>query len=157
MFYDPQKTAYFKESLVRVVGKVLDAAGYQLEDNPLQQARGLIRYYKPLQHLGEDVYGFLEWQLLAFEESPIARFQLTLLRNRGLEARTVTDYSHRAEQALPWIIWHVFNARVVPADDSWWDFRNGNELLQALANAVHLLFGYGIPWLEMHQDSVPTH
>lgn len=146
MFYNPQKTAAFKEMLNLVVGQALAAAGYVCEDNTLQQARGLIRYHKPL---GDEAYAFIEWQFLAFEQSPIAQFQVILLRNQGLDARAMTDYEQRAEHTLPWVIWHVFEARVVPSDMTWWEFRDGDELGQALVSAGRLLFGYGVPWLEM--------
>lgn len=151
MFYDPRKTAYFKEMLVTVVGQALDAAGYTLEDSPLQQARGLLRYSKRLEGV-VPIYGFIEWQLLAFEQSTLARFQITLLRNQGHDARAVTSYPERAERTLPWIIWHIFEARILPADDHWWVFRGENDLPQALADAGRLLFGYGVPWLEMRDD-----
>lgn len=150
MFYDPAQTAYFQTALNRIVGQALQAAHYELEDNPLQHQRGLLRYQKPLSHLGTNVYGFLEWQLLAFAQSPIARFQITLLRNQDIVCRAPTTYAHRAEHSLAWIIWHVFNSRVVPSDETWWEFRTGDELLQALSHAGRLLFAYGIPWLEMH-------
>lgn len=145
MFYNPKQTAAFFALLQHVVGQALAAAGYILEEQPLQQARGLIRYRKAL---GDDVYTFIEWQLLAFEQSRVAQFQVNLLRNRGVEARALTDYADRAEHTLPWLIWHVFGARVVPSDSVWWEFRDDNELGQALASAGRLLFGYGVPWLE---------
>ena len=153
MFYDPQKTAYFKEMLTTIVGQALDAAGYIVENHALQHARGLIRYSKQLTNLGDDIYGFVEWQLLAFEQSPVARFQINLLRNKGIDARAVTDYDQQEEHTLPWIIWHVYDAKVVPHDEVWWDFRDEAELGQALAVAGRLLFGYGVPWLELSESS----
>ena len=155
MFYNSEKTAYFKQLLVQVVGQPLAAAGYRLEDAPMQHQRGLLRYKKHLAHLGEDVYGFLEWQLLAFEQSRVARFQITLLRNQGIEPRAKTAYIHQNEQSLAWVMWHVFNARLLPADDSWWDFRTQQELGFALANSGKLLFAYGVPWLEMRKEDLP--
>lgn len=151
MFYDPEKTAYFKSAVKTVVGQALEAADYMLEDHALQQARGLIRYRKNLSALGDDIYGFVEWQLLAFEQSPVARFQINLLRNKGIDARAITDYAKREEQTLPWVIWHIYEAKVVPHDEVWWDFRDQVELGQALNSAGRLLFGYGIPWLELSE------
>lgn len=145
MFYNPKKTAAFQTMLEQVVGQALAAAGYVLEDQPLQQTRGLIRYRKAL---GDDIYAFIEWQLLAFEQSRVAQFQVNLLRNRGTEARAQTDAEERVEHTLPWLIWHVFETRVVPSDSVWWEFRDEIELGQALASAGRLLFGYGVPWLE---------
>ncbi len=149
MFYNPQQTQVFKEMLVTIVGQPLDAAGYIMEDDILQQARGMIHFQKRLLDQEADVYGFIEWQLLAFEQSPAARFQVILLRNHGTDARAITSYVHRAEYSLPWVIWHVFDARILPSDDVWWDFRDENELAHALSHAGRLLFGYGVPWLEL--------
>ena len=151
MFYDPKNTTYFKSTLTTIVGQALDAAGYVMENHPLQQARGLIRFRKKLTSLGSDIYGFVEWQLLAFEQSPVARFQINLLRNKGLDARAITDYAKREEHTLPWVIWNVYEVKVVPHDKVWWDFRDTIELEQALASAGRLLFGYGVPWLELSE------
>ncbi len=152
MFYNTEKTQHFKQTLITVVGQALSAAGYVLEDSPIQQQRGLIRFQKPLPRLGHDIVGFIEWQLLAFEQSPVAQFQVSLLRNRGHDARAKTNYDHRDEKTLSWIMWHVFNAQLMPSDDAWWDFKTSHELGHALAAAGRTVFGYGIPWLEM-QDS----
>lgn len=152
MFYDPAKTRFFKDTLLKVVGQAMTAANLQLEDNEMQQARGLIRFHKPLPALGEDIYGFVEWQLLAFERSHLARFNVILLRNQGLDARAITEYAHREEHTLAWIIRHAYQSEVVPTDDHWWTFRDGTELAYALVEAGKLLFGYGMPYLEMRQD-----
>ncbi len=149
MFYDARKTSVFKEILLAVVGQALDAAGYQIEDRPVQQQRGLVRFRKPLEN---QVYGFIEWQMLAFAQSPVDRFQILLLRNRGSDPRAITDYLHRAECSLSWVMWHIFEARILPSDDAWWEFRDEAELAHALANAGRALFGYGVPWLEMRED-----
>lgn len=152
MFYDPAKTRFFKDTLLKVAGQALEAAGLELEDNNIQQARGLIRFRKSLLELGEDIYGFVEWQLLAFEQSPLARFQIILIRNRGIDARTITEYEHQEEHSLAWIICHAYQSQVVPSDDHWWTFRDSNELAYAIAEAGRLLFGYGMPYLEMRKD-----
>jgi hypothetical protein len=152
MFYDPAKTRFFKDTLLKVAGQALQAAGLELEDNDMQQARGLIRFRKPLPELGENIYGFVEWQLLAFAQSPLARFQINLMRNQGGDARTINDYEYREERTLAWIIRHAYQSQVVPSDDHWWEFRDSNELAYAIAEAGRLLFGYGMPYLEMRKD-----
>ena len=152
MFYDPRKTAYFKDILNTVAGQALEAANYQLQNEPLHHARGLLRYQKQLRDAGDNIYGFIEWQLLAFEQNPFARFQVRLLRNQGIDARATTTYQNRVEQTLPWVIWNHYEVQILPNDSYWWEFRHGDELPHALAHAGKLLFGYGIPWLEMHED-----
>lgn len=155
MFYNIEKTMHFKQTLITVVGPALAAAGYKLEESPIQQQRGLVRFQKPLQTLGDGVYGFIEWQLLAFEQSPIARFQISLLRNGGQAARAKTDYEHQDEKTLSWIMWHVYGTQIMVSDDAWWDFRTPDELGHALATSGRALFGYGIPWLEMQDTELP--
>lgn len=155
MFYNPEKTTFFKQTLITVVGQALTAAGYGLEESPLQQQRGLIRFRKPLPNIHDTAFGFIEWQLLAFEQSPVARFQITLIRNNDQDARTQTSFEHRDEKTLSWIIWHIFNARILPSDDAWWQFRTSDELGHVLAASGRALFGYGVPWLEMQQSQLP--
>jgi hypothetical protein len=152
MGYDAEKARAFKETLETVAGQALDAAGYQLEADPMQLGRGMVRYVKPLPELGEDIYGFIEWQLLAFEQSSFYRFRIQLLRNQGKSARTPTGHPLQTECTLAWVIWHVYQARILPSDDEWWSFRYEDELPQLIANAGRLLFGYGVPWLEMHSN-----
>ncbi len=155
MLVAPHELAHFDQTLTTVAGQALDAAGYQRADHALQRAGGLIRYRKPLSHLGDGVYGFVEWQLLAFDQSQLTRLQITLLRNSDLDARAITSYEHRNERTLPWVIWHVFQARILPSDDCWWEFRDPAALGHTLAASGKLLFGYGLPWLEMRQEDLP--
>lgn len=155
MFYDPRQTAYFKEMVERVVGAPLQAAHYALQDDSLQHNRGLLRFQKPLPQLGDNIYGFIEWQLLAFAQSPIARFQVNLLRNQGIDPRATLGAVLQAEASLSWVLWHIYGVHLLPTDDSWWDFRDERELGFALANAGKVLFAYGVPWLELRTDDLP--
>jgi hypothetical protein len=152
MPYDIEKIHYFQETLLKIAGQAFNAAAYQLENNLTHHGRGLIRFQKLLPTLGNDIYGFIEWQLLIFEQSPWTRFRVNLLRNQGTEARALTPYEHRSEHSLSYIMWEVFQARVLPDADYWWGFRDGNELPYLIAEAGKLVFGYGIPWLEMRND-----
>lgn len=154
MFYNPEQTAEFERLLTQVVGQPLAAAGYTSAQTMLQQQRGLLRYVKPIPALGEEVHCFIEWQLLAFAQSPVARFQINLLRNTGNDPRAITTYQARAEASLSWVLWHVFDVHLMPSDASWWDFRNSHELGHALANAGKVLFAYGVPWLEMREKNL---
>lgn len=151
--YHPEKAHYFQTQLLQVVGQALNAASYTLEDNPVHQSRGLIRFYKPLPDLGEFIHSFVEWQLLTFEQSPAARFRIQLMRNYGQEARAFTDYPDRVEQSLTWVIWHVYGAKLLPSDEHWWSFRYIEDLPYLLAETGKLLFGYGIPWIEKHEST----
>lgn len=146
MFYDPAQTQYFKEVLLHITGQALTAAQYVLEENDLAQARGLLRFYKSFPQLGENCQLRVGWQLLAFAQSPLARFRVELAR---LEAG-----DHKTQRTLSDVIWNIYGSRVLPHDDFWWEFKTGDELPYALSSAGKLLFAYGIPWLEMH-DGIP--
>ena len=146
MFYNPAQTQYFKEVLLHIVGQALMAADYVLTDNDLAQARGLVRFHKACPQLGENCQLVIDWQLLAFAQSPLARFRLELARVEAGEYTT--------NRTLGDVIWHIYGSRVLPNADFWWEFKTGDELPYALSSAGKLLFAYGIPWLEM-QEGIP--
>ncbi len=146
MFYNASQTSYFKEILLQIVGQALHAAQYELEDSDLTQARGLVRFHKPFPPLGENCQLTVSWQLLAFAQSPLARFRLELERTHAGSASIKHTLSH--------VIWHIYGSRVLPYEDFWWEFKTGDELPYALSSAGKLLFAYGIPWLEM-QEGIP--
>jgi hypothetical protein len=141
MFYDPAKTQHFKEMLLTITGQALAAGSYELEDDPLSQKRGLVRFAKTAPEIAENARLRIGWQLVAFEQSPVAQFRVEL------ERLNADDYS--ASRTLAEVMWNEFDARVLPGEDYWWEFRTGDELPHALAAAGKMLFAYGIPWLEM--------
>lgn len=144
MIYDSAKTQYFKETVLVIVGQALHAAGYLLHDDNVQQARGLVRFYKP-SNLNTSAQLGIGWQLLVFEQSPIAQFRVELLR--------LNADQHTTKRTLSDVIWHDYKAHILPSDDFWWEFRTTDELPHAIAHAGKLLIGYGLPWLEMRSDS----
>lgn len=146
MFYNSAQTQYFKDVLLQIAGQALTAAEYALEDSELTQARGLVRFYKSFPTLGENAQLRVGWQLLAFAQSPFARFRVELAR---LDADNET-----IKRTLSHVIWHSYEARVLPTEDFWWEFKTSDDLPHTLASAGKLLFAYGIPWLEM-QDGIP--
>lgn len=126
----PQQT--FLNVLLHVVGAPLEAAGYRLEDSPMQQARGLFRFQKSLSHSRV----FIEFQMLYHSE--FSRFRLNLIRSA--EARE--------EYTLAGLLWNVYHVQVLPSEDHWWQYKQPQDLAQGLYEAGRLLFGYGVPWLE---------
>lgn len=141
MFYDPAQTAHFKEMLLTVTGQAFAAGGYELKDDPLSQKRGLVRFDKSAPEIADDARLRVGWQLVAFEQSPVARFRVELERlNAG---------KHSTSRTLSDVIWNDFEARVLPGEEYWWEFKSGDELPHALAAAGKMVFAYGIPWLEM--------
>jgi len=129
----------FHQILEHVLGQPLAAAGFLLEAQPMQQARGLFRYQKKL-----DWYAFIEFQMLYYPQSELARFRVNLLKNSQAHARSSTTQEHD----LAYIIWHHYAARVLPGDSHWWLFKHPHDLAPQLVAAGKLLFGYGVPWLE---------
>jgi hypothetical protein len=122
----------FIATLRHVMGAPLDAAGYILQDHPMQQARGLFRFVK-----GEWA---VEFQTLYHPQSSLSRFRVSLTREG--EERSLSD-----------IIWTEYGARVLPAEDHWWLYKAPRDLAPHLVEAGKLLFGYGIPWLEGWEES----
>ncbi|GAB4313691.1 MAG: hypothetical protein Kow00117_06250 [Phototrophicales bacterium] len=128
---------YFRTILVTVVGQAYAAAGYELEERPVQWAGGRFRFLKKMSN---DLTAVIEYQLLTYVDSEWAvgqpsRFKVTLIctdgRRRDLSALVVED----------------FGVAILPSATHWWTFQNLDELGKALAEAGHLVVGYGIPWL----------
>lgn len=134
--FDPQE--YFRTILVTVVGQAFGAAGYHLTESPLKWAGGQYRFEKTLadgaraaiefQHL---VYADTEWS-----SGQPSRFRVKLThtdgRTRDLSALVVDD----------------FGVKILPSAAHWWTYHNTDTLGHALAEAGHLIVGYGIAWLE---------
>ena len=128
---------YFRLLLLTVVGQAFGAAGYELEERPVQWAGGQFRFAKMLD---SDQWAVIEFQLLAYTDTEYAarnpsRFRVTLSRGddllRTLSALVVED----------------FGVAILPSADHWWTFTDTETLGRALAEAGHLIVGYGLPWL----------
>ncbi len=127
-----EAVANFRLLLLTVLGQALAAAGYALEEDLVSQASGRFRFRQPGERL-------IEFQLLAgvaneWAPEMASRFRITLSRQgrrRTLGALVVTD----------------FRVPILPAAEHWWVWRDSAGLGTALAEAGHLLVGYGIPWL----------
>jgi hypothetical protein len=142
-------TAYFRMLLLTVVGQAFMAAGYQLDDNAVQQAGGRFRFVKSFD---SGLYGFIEFQLLAYTDNEWvsgmpSRFRVTLIRSDRPAPYAPSDHPQYAQRTLSALVVEDFGVAILPAADHWWTFRNTDELGRALAEAGHLIAGYGIPWL----------
>ncbi len=127
---------YFRLVMLTVMGQALDAAGYMLEDRPTQWAGGLFRFVKPFD---DGTIGTIQVQLLSyvmteFAEPKPSRFRVSL--QRGAKQRTLSA-----------LVVEDFGVAILPSADHWWTFTDVTSLGQALAEAGHLIIGYGIPWL----------
>jgi hypothetical protein len=140
--------ALFGEMIDKVMGKTLAAAGYELQDFPMYQMRGLFRYHKTLP---DGLSVFVEFQLLYYQGG-VSRFRVNLLRNMNADARA--DATVKVETTLSRLLWDDFGVEQLGERDHWWQFNNPTELGYALLEAGKLTFGFGIPWLEgtLHPD-----
>ena len=140
---------YFRTLLLTVLGQALDAAVYTLEENPTQWAGGRFRFQAQLE---TEMYGFIEFQLLNYMDSEWSagipsRFQVTLIRSDQAAPRPPSDHPHYALRSLSELVVRDFGVAILASADHWWSFRSTETLGGALAEAGHLIVGYGIPWL----------
>src|SRR5664279_4563880 len=133
---------YFRLILLTVVGQAFGAAGYRLVEREVQWAGGLFRFVK---HFDDGTDALIEFQLLnytTFEGAAApSRFRVTLSRVDGVR------------RTLSALVVEDFGVPILPSADHWWQFRDLTTLGNALAEAGHLIVGYGLPWLS---DDLPT-
>ncbi len=139
---------YFRALLQTVAGQAFAAAGYQLEALPLQSAGGKTRFVKEFAGGG---FGIIDFQALvysdtAWSDGAIARFRVQLTRSpdRGGRASGAPGFVTRG---LSQLVVEDFGVPILPAADHWWTYRDTDSLGKALAEAGHLIVGYGMPWL----------
>jgi hypothetical protein len=142
MSQSPQ--AYFKLILLTVVEKAFAAAGYQLEDRPVQWAGGQFRFSKPLT---DGLYAFIEFQVLAYAEGAPSRFRVTLARSDQPNAAQPSHHPRYVRKSLSELVVSDFGVAILPSADHWWTYQNVTELGKGLAEAGHLIVGYGMPYL----------
>lgn len=135
---------YFRLLLLTVVGSAYNAAGYELEERPTQWAGGLFRFSKPLEN---GLFGFIEYQLLAYSEDRPSRFRVTLTRSDRENPTLPSQHPAYARRLLSALVVEDFNVPILASADHWWQYANVTELGAALAEAGHLVVGFGMPWL----------
>ena len=139
---------YFRTLLRTVVGQAFSAAGYELEHAPLQWAGGKYRFKKAFP---DGYFGLIDFQVLATSDTmwstgAPSRFSVQLTRTHerhgqaGYRAGTIT-------RRLSQLVVEDFSVAILPAVDHWWTFADSESLGNALAEAGHLIVGYGMPWL----------
>ena len=146
---DDSPQAYFRLILLTVTSQAFGAAGYALEDDPLQQAGGLFRFRADLP---ADLSGFIEFQLLAYAQTEFAppqpsRFRVTLTRTDQLSPVLPSGHPRFARRDLAALVVEDFGVAVLPSANYWWAWKEVAELGRALAESGHLVIGFGIPWL----------
>lgn len=136
---DPQE--FFRTLLTTVVGQAYTAAGYTLMENPIQWAGGLFRFEKTFDSgSSAGLTAGIEYQNLAYRDTEWSsgmpsRFRVNLSRSDGLR------------RDLSALVVEDFGVAILASASHWWNYRDTQSLGSALAEAGHLVIGYGIPWL----------
>lgn len=128
---------YFRTIMHTVVGQAFAAAGYQLENEPMKWLGGRFRYFRRVD--GQTTC--IEFQVLVYNQTEWtgkqpSRFTVNLIHITGKTQRTLSR-----------LVVEDFNVAILPDADHWWVFDGTESLGQGLAEAGHLVIGYGIPWL----------
>lgn len=133
---------YFRALLRTVIGQAFDAAGYQLRRAPLQWAGGKYRFVKVF---ADGSQACIDFQVLVYSETEwssggSSRFTVTLGRTANCDSQVVA-------RSLSQLVVEDFGVGILPSSDYWWSYRDTDSLAQGLAEAGHLIVGYGMPWL----------
>ena len=128
---------YFRMILLTVVEGAFGAAGYRLDERPVQWAGGNFRFVKTLD--GGQV-GEIEFQHLHYAQGGPSRFTVTLQRAGGGRLPAV-------RRSLAALVVDDFGVAILPSATHWWRYQNVSELGRALGEAGSLAVAYGIPWL----------
>jgi len=129
---------YFRVILLTVVEGAFNAAGYRLDERPVQWAGGMFRFVKPLD--GGQI-GVIEFQHLHYAEGGPSRFMVTVQRVGAGGALPPM------RRTLPALVVDDFGVGILPGGAHWWTYNNVTELGHALGEAGSLAVAYGMPWL----------
>lgn len=138
-----------KTILMTVVGQAFAAAGYTLQELPIQHAAGQYRFANSLD---TGLEAFIAFQFLLYVDSEWAagmpsRFRVTLTRTDQPNPAANSNHPDFARRDLSTLVVDDFGVGILPSDRHWWTFQTQSELGQAIAEAGRLIVGYGIPWL----------
>ena len=139
---------YFHTLLLTVVGQAFDAANYHLKQAPLQWAGGKYRFIKSFE---DGLYGLIDFQVLIYTENMWSsgmpsRFRVQLTRSDDPHGKP-TNHEQYATCTLSQLVVGDFGVKILPSVDYWWTYRDTDSLGKGLAEAGHLIVGYGMPWL----------
>lgn len=132
---------YFRTLLRTVLGQAFAAAGYRLQNTPLQWAGGKFRFVKTF---ADGSRGTIDFQALVYSDSAWSagapsRFRVQLTRSQTGNVL--------ASRSLSQLVVADFGVMILPSADHWWTYTDTESLGKALAEAGHLVIGYGLPWL----------
>ncbi len=139
---------YFRTLLRTVVGQAFDAAGYQIQIAPLQWAGGKYRFIKGFENGG---YGLIDFQVLIYSDTSwssggSSRFKVQLTRAADRQGK-LSDDERYVSRSLGELVVGDFGVNILPDADYWWSYDDTDSLAAGLAEAGHLIVGFGMPWL----------
>lgn len=139
---------YFRTLLQTVMGQALNAAGYELKDEPMNWLGGRFRYVAPIT---PELSGWIEFQVLVYNDNEWAsrqpsRFRVTLIRSDKVGGKPSQHIGYD-KRTLSQLVVGDFGVEILPSADHWWTFTGTESLGKSLAEAGHLIIGYGIPFL----------
>ena len=142
--------ASIKSILLTVVGQAFSAAGFHLVERPVQQAAGQYRFGKQLEN---GLFLYIIFQFLVYVNTEWAagmpsRFKVSLVRSDFPEPSQTSEHPEYIQRDLSDLVVADFKVQILPHTGYWWPFSTQSELGQALAEAGHLVIGFGIPWLQ---------
>ncbi|MGB7338472.1 MAG: hypothetical protein WBC91_06230 [Phototrophicaceae bacterium] len=139
---------YFRTIMHTVMGQAFAAAGYDLKQEPMRWLGGRFRYTKTLP---DNFMAYIEFQVLVYNDNAWSgkqpsRFRVNLIRSdvAGGKPSQHPDYVQRT---LSQLVVEDFGVEILPSSEHWWVFTETDSLGKALAEAGHLVIGYGIPFL----------
>lgn len=139
---------YFRTLLRTVVGQAFSAAGYQFEETPLQWAGGKYCFVKEFE---DRTRALIDFQVLVYSDTmwsagAPSRFRVQLTRTKDRRGQA-SGAAVSISRSLSQLVVSDFGVKILPSADHWWTYRDTDSLGKALAEAGHLVVGYGIPWL----------
>lgn len=145
---------YFRLILLTVVGQAYEAGGFDLQEQPLKWAGGQFRFKKAL---SDDLNAFIDYQLLAYVDTEWSagmpsRFRVMLTRTDKNDPLLSSEHDEYVQKDLSNLVVEDFKVAILPSANHWWTFKSTDELGKALAEAGHLVVGYGMPWLSGDLD-----
>jgi hypothetical protein len=139
---------YFRTIMHTVMGQAFEAAGYQLQNEPMKWIGGRFRYAKRLEN---SLTVYIEFQVLAYNDTEWtgkqpSRFRVNLIRSDKAGGRP-SQHPQYVQRGLSQLVVEDFKVAILPDADYWWTFTNTDSLGKALAEAGHLIIAYAIAWL----------
>lgn len=139
---------YFRTIMHTVLGQAMDAAGYELLHEAMKWSGGRYRYCKALD---DEMSAYVEFQVLvhtdnAWTGKQPSRFSVNLYRSDRPGGRR-SKHPRAVQRSLSALVVQDFGVAILPSASHWWTFQDTESLGNALAEAGHLIVGYGLPWL----------